>query len=302
MELKPKAAAKSKVADKPSNELSEVRMIPLACIADHPEIPKGDLDKEWVAELRESIQAVGLDVPLVVWDGGEADSQMEIKGKVYPATFLIAGNHRRQALRTFLKEAPEKFDKMFPNGIPVRVVSGTQAQAYAARVRENVQRRNPDPKELMEQLAYLRDEMKMTGKEIAKAVGKSASWVSQIFSIEEELGEEGVAAVKSGKVSVTEATSAANAAKQAKKAGKAVSKEDTLASAKAKAADRGDADRAPKKMSAKAILATYQVMPKMAMGDKILLLETLLAYLAGETDKLPKEFKAAVVANDKKKS
>jgi ParB-like chromosome segregation protein Spo0J len=278
-----------KLKTKADAGLGPLRFIPLENIVDSPDLPAGKIDKEWAKDLQGQIKAKGLDTPLNVWDGGSKDTTMTVGGrKGIPASFLVAGAHRRFALKALKREEPEVFAKLFPNGIPCTIRSGSTADAYAARVRENVQRRDPDATELLDQVTHLRDTFKLKNKDIAKAVGKSDAWVSKIFSIGEELGEETVQKVKDKKIGLREATDAAASVRKGK------DKVEAVKTAEAKTAARGDRQRTEKRLTAKSMHQIYLALPRMAIGAKIILLEKGLSYLAGDTDQLPTEYKHAL--------
>jgi ParB family transcriptional regulator, chromosome partitioning protein len=83
-----------------------------------------------VENLADSISVLGLISPLTV----------DRKGH------LLAGGHRRAAIHQISFEQPERFDELFSNGIPVRVIdidaSIDEIDALQIEVEENTQRRN----------------------------------------------------------------------------------------------------------------------------------------------------------------
>lgn len=282
--------------------------IPLAQIVDHPDklIQNRPIDKAHVDELLESIKRNGLDTPLSVWNGAEAEETGEvvsIGSKNVPASYLVAGFHRRAALRKFLKTEPEAYAAKFPNGVPVRVFSGTAADMIALQLRENIARKNMDDPEILTQLIELVDTHKMKQKVVAKKIGKSEAWVSSILAIRDELGEDGVEAVKGKKVAVRDAIQAAAKVRKAKKSGdddvdageelsKAVSK-------KSKAAAAGNS-RAEKRVSAKVLFARVNALPRMAIGAKCDVVLGALAYLAGVEEELPEELSVEPEGDEEK--
>lgn len=268
--------------------------IPLKRIVDHAEIPHRDLNTEWVEELSQSIQNVGLDVPLIVWNGGgEKGIRMELGegGEKVPASFLVAGNHRRAALKAFMKRDPAAFKERFADGIPCHVHGGSIADVLTAQLRENVMRSDMPAEQVFPVLKrLLKKEAKggcgMSQKEVAKAIGKSTAWVSQILSIEEELGEEVVEALKKKEVGLSEARDAAGQAKKDKKAGKTVDKKAVVEKLKAKSKARKEKGktREDRRLSAKVLWKRYLALPSRPMGEKKAILESALGYLAQDAD------------------
>jgi len=272
----------------------ETVLVPIKHLLAHPELKNRPIDKGHVDELTESIFRNGLDTPLQSWNGGSDDAEMEIpdEGKV-PANYLIAGFHRRDALRALKKKDEARFNELFPEGkIPVIRRSGSLADMIALQIRENANRKDPSLPELLPQLVKLRETHKMKNVAIARAIGKSEAWVSRVFDIVEEGGEDAVAAAQEGKLSYREALSVADDAKQAKKEGKPLSKEEKSERVKkaveksAKSKGKGKAD---KRVGAKTIWGRYKAMPKVQLGRKLTIAEEALSYIAGETDELPAE-------------
>lgn len=279
--------------------------VPLRCIVDHDEIKHRELDREWVSTLSKDIERNGLDNPLFVWNGGgDKGKQVELdNGKVVPATFLVAGCHRRAALRELFKRNAERYKELFPEGVPVIVSGGEVKDALARHLRENVQRRDMPAEQVLPVIRRMRDDYGMKQKEIAKSIGKSEAWVSQIFDIEETLGEEGAEEVSKGGVQLSEAREAARKVKAAKKAGKPTSAKEELQKVKAKASLRKAKGkvREDKRVSAKKVWARYIALPKMNLGAKLGIAEAAMGYLAGDEEyDLPAELSADVEAETKK--
>lgn len=282
-----KLITKAKPAPRPSAYL------PLELIVDHPDMNQRELNKEWVAELAESIRNKGLDTPLFVWTGDEDSKEMEIGGKTHPASYLVAGNHRRQALKMIRKQDPAAFAKLFPNGIPVIKREGEIRDMLTLQLRENVARNNPTMEDILPMMIRLRDEFKMKNGKIAREIGKSDSYVSEVFSVEDELGEEGVSEVLKGKVSAKHAIKAAKEAKAARKAGKDVDRKGLIDKAKSKTESQraSGRERDEKRVSFKKAWSVYKALPEMDEDKKLPILEKMCAYVAGESDKFPKELK-----------
>lgn len=288
----------------PSKGAAPTGFLPLELLVDHPSLHNRPIDEEWVQELKTSIAKNGLDTPLFVWNGGTECPKMTVNDKDFPASFVTAGFHRRAALRKLRKENPDRFAELFPKGVPVIVRGGSMQETICLQLRENVDRLNPTAAEILPQMLRLRDEFKMKNKEIAQRIGRSDSYVSQVFAVEEELGTEGVEEVVSGGVSAKEAVKAAAEVRKARKAGKPVDKKAVVAKAKEKTAKlkAKGAQREEKRMSLKRIWKAYKALPAMTLGKKLNLIEAAVEYAVGDSDRLPKEFvsaeKAAAKAED----
>jgi ParB family transcriptional regulator, chromosome partitioning protein len=107
-------------------------------ISDRPSGDTRPINQKHVNALVESILVLGLISPLTVDRHGR----------------LLAGGHRRSALLKILIEQPDRFEELFPLGIPVRVMdldsSSDGVDALLIEVEENTQRRNFTPAEIRE--------------------------------------------------------------------------------------------------------------------------------------------------------
>jgi len=271
--------------------------LPLERIVDHPEVGKQKLDAELVEQTKASILQVGLDDPLTVWNGGKEYETMEMKGgDEVPSSFLVDGAHRRAAIRSIRKDDEAKFAELFPNGVPVVMRDYASLPEFiGAQLRANLARRTPKVAEILPKMQRLRDEFKMKNKQIAAIIGKSEAYVSNVLNIEEELGDEGVEALKEGEVSSKDALEAAKEVKQAKKAGKSADVKAVVAKAKQKTAARKAAgrERDEKRPSLKRLWKIYKSLPSLRLGERIAVLEGMCEFLVGEASKLPKELRLA---------
>lgn len=260
-----------------------ISYVPVNRIVDHEDLPNRPVDKAHVKSLVAAIEADGLLQPLIVWNGGsDGGESMKLgSGKEVAASFLIAGRHRRDAILAIKAASPEKYKELFPNGVPCVVRGGTTNEAIISQLQENLQRKNPEASEVLPLILHLRDKGEMKGKAIAAAIGKTPAYVSQILSIEESLGEEGVAEVAKGGVKLRHAIEASSAVKKDKKAGKTVDVKKALASAKTKSANT------ERRVSAKVLYSRYQALPRTNLGEKLTILQETLAYLAGASDEIP---------------
>jgi ParB-like chromosome segregation protein Spo0J len=270
--------------------------LPLNVLVSHPQIPNRQLDTSWVRELRDSIERDGLDVPLVVWNGGEENNQMQIGDEVLPASWLIAGFHRKEALRNLYKENPKRYKELFPEGVPVVVKGGELTDALFAQLREHCARKDPLPDQIFPLIRRLRDEFGLKQTQIASRIGKSDAWVSKMFEIEGVLGDAGLKEIAKGGVTIKDAQKAAETIKKARKAGQPVSTAEVLEQAKAntQALKQAGRQREEKRTSLKKVYARYKALPSMKMGARLEVLEQAFAYLAGEQDELPDLLKADV--------
>lgn len=289
--MKPKTTASDGVAQAVAASL--VVMVDLDHLLAHSELKNRPIDKAHVEDLYNSIKAKGLDTALLSWDGGKPDGKMKIGENLFPANFLIAGFHRREALRRLRKDNPDRFTELFPEGkIPVNRRSGTLAEMLCLQLRENVARKDPSPAELFPLLTKLSKEHKMKNVQIAKSIGKSEAWVSRMLSITDELGEEGAVAVAAGEATVSDLQQVAEDSKRAKKAGGSIDKAAALAKVKSKGAKKkaSGAQRGEKRASAKTLYGRYLALPKGTnMGARFRIVESTLKYLAGESDDLAPE-------------
>ncbi|MGF1601489.1 MAG: ParB/RepB/Spo0J family partition protein [Thermosynechococcaceae cyanobacterium] len=110
--------------------------------------PSGDtrpLKLEHISELVESISVIGLITPLTV------DRKYQ----------LLAGAHRRAALQRLSEEHSDRFQELFPNGIPIRIMDIVAdidtIDALQIEVEENTQRRNYTAAEIKEAARKLED-------------------------------------------------------------------------------------------------------------------------------------------------
>jgi ParB-like chromosome segregation protein Spo0J len=268
--------------------------VPLKLIIDSEDIIYRPLDKEHVASLSRNIEANGLDQPLLVWNGDEKERghQIELEdGSKAPATYLIAGSHRRAALRELLKRNKARYKELFPNGVPVYVSSGTAADVLSRQLRENVARKDMPASQVLPVVKKLMKEHGMKQREIAKAIGKHESYISQVLDAEETLGEDETQELMNEGAKLNDIRKAAKEVKEGKKKGKD-NKKEVVEKTKAKIKSKKDSGRQrdEKRVSAKKIWSRYNALPKMNMGEKLSVLENALGYLAGDEEfQLPKE-------------
>lgn len=302
MKIKKKVGTKSGAASKAVGYSASMtpQVIPFNHVQLHPKMGYRDVTNLNIPDLANDIGTHGLLNPLVVWNGAESDDKpgklVSIENKTpVPAALLVAGRRRFEALTSLAASKPKTFAKVFPNGIPVLVKSGSLEDMLVFKVVENVQRENPDPAELVIELSRLRDEFGRSNAEIAKLVGKGKSWVSQIMMVKEELGEEGIEALAKGETTTRGAIAAAATVRKSKKPGstRKVSAAQALKEAKEKkASNRAEGrERSKKRVSPDGVYQRYSRLAgiKIPVARKLVIAETALAYLAGKAENLPKE-------------
>lgn len=130
-------AAADFVPSTPINKLAErLQLLPLSSISDRPKGDTRPLNQSHISALVDSISVLGLISPLTVDRNGS----------------LLAGGHRRAALFQISLENPERFEELFSEGIPVRIInidaSFDEIDALQIKVEENTQRRNFTPGEI----------------------------------------------------------------------------------------------------------------------------------------------------------
>lgn len=273
--------------EKPSKDYNkgELRFVPLDNLVTHPEIHNREIHKEHVALLTESIARDGLDTPLLIWNGGDPAMEVELANKKkIPATFIVGGGHRNKALRAFRKADKEAFEKAFPKGIPCHMIQGDLKDALAAQLRENAARENPTGEEILPFVQRLKDEFKMKNTKIAKAVGRSDAWVSEVLDIGKHLGSDATEKVIKGEIGLSDAVKAAKKVKKGKQ-----SKEDALDEAveKTNKKKKKGSKKSDKRIGMKALYARYKALPGLKLGQRIQVLEAAFEYAVGDTDVVP---------------
>lgn len=120
------------------NSSAEQKLLKLDEILDRPSGNTRQLNQNHVEALADSISVLGLITPLTVDKNG----------------YLLAGGHRRESLQLLSMEQPKRFEELFSEGIPVRVMDidslSDEVDALQIEVEENTQRRNFTPAEIRE--------------------------------------------------------------------------------------------------------------------------------------------------------
>lgn len=139
----------------------ELRVLPVDLLQRSPYQPRTDFDKTTLRELADSIKAQGMIQPVVV--------RPLVTGEKFE---IIAGERRwRAAQLAGLHEIPAVVRKL-----------DDQAAACVALI-ENIQREDLNPLEQARGLSRLLDEFGMTHDDIARAVGRSRSAVTNLLRL-----------------------------------------------------------------------------------------------------------------------
>ncbi|MES2211803.1 MAG: ParB/RepB/Spo0J family partition protein [Pseudomonadota bacterium] len=175
------------VAERPEQlKESGLSLLPIDRIVASPFQPRRAMHSEGLEQLAESIRAQGVLQPVVV----------RIKPMETPVQYeLIAGERRlRAAQLAGLTQIPAI----------IRNVSDETAMAIA--LIENIQRENLNPIDEAKGLARLSDEMGLTHLEVAEAVGKSRSSITNLLRLL-SLNEDVQLALENGEIELGHAKS-----------------------------------------------------------------------------------------------
>jgi len=147
-------------AQRPDEQRTGVRTVPLAHIRPARNQPRTAFDDERIASLAASIEADGLLQPIVVRQVG------------HDAYAIIAGERRFRASTHIGLES-----------VPVVVRDVTDSEAYELALIENLQREDLGPLEEAEAYRYLADQHQMTQEQIAKRVGRDRTTISNALRL-----------------------------------------------------------------------------------------------------------------------
>src|SRR6476619_2159321 len=140
---------------------STITPIPIDRIAPSPRNPRQSLDH--LDELTDSIRAYGLLQPIVVRE--HDDGRFEV----------VAGHRRFAAVQS-----------LGWSTVPAIVRQADQGEAYLLALIENLQRDNLSPREEAEALEILVRENRLSTRQVAEAVKRSASYVSRRLRVFED--------------------------------------------------------------------------------------------------------------------
>ncbi len=170
-------------ATKLNTELSppKYQVVALKLLDESPTNPRKHFDAAKLAELAADIRQHGVMQPLVV---------RPVKGERFE---LVAGHRRLRAAR--LAGLAE---------VPVLVSELSDLEAAERQIVENDQREDLSPLERAQGYAALKKEHNLTDTQIAEKTGKSESSIRAALKLN-ELGPEGLAALKDGKLTASTA-------------------------------------------------------------------------------------------------
>jgi len=155
---------------------AEAYEIPIDQITPNPRQPRTDIDEGGIAELAESVRAVGVLQPIIVRPHGAGYQ-------------IIAGERRWRAARAAGLER-----------VPVRVLATSETESLALALIENLQREDLNPIEEARGYRRLLSEHQMTQAELAEKVSKSRSTITNALRLL-DLPEEVQVLVYEGKLS-----------------------------------------------------------------------------------------------------
>lgn len=150
----------SLVAVEPKRAGEQLKELPIEWLQRGKYQPRRDMSQDALEELAQSIKAQGIMQPVVVRSIGE--NQYEI----------IAGERRWRACQL------AQLDK-----IPVIIKNVSDEATIAMSLIENIQREDLNPVEEAVALQRLQDEFELTQQEVADAVGKSRTTVTNLLRL-----------------------------------------------------------------------------------------------------------------------
>ncbi|RMF18210.1 MAG: ParB/RepB/Spo0J family partition protein [Gammaproteobacteria bacterium] len=152
--------AKARTAQTPVDEEGELRQLPVDLIQRGVYQPRRDMDPETLEELAQSIRAQGVMQPIVVRPIAEGRYE------------IIAGERRWRATQLAGLDS-----------IPALVKDVPDEAAIAMALIENIQRENLNPIEEAMALKRLQDEFELSQKQVAEAVGKSRTTITNLMRL-----------------------------------------------------------------------------------------------------------------------
>lgn len=144
--------------------------------------PREDYDEEYLKELSESIENLGLLDDIIV--------RRDINGDYE----LIAGGQRVLAVKILGWEE-----------ITAKVLDVTEEEAAVLALESNVVRRNLKQIEEGKAIKKMMSKFKLTQKQVAERLRKSPTWVSQRLSLALDIADDVKRALTEGKISVAQA-------------------------------------------------------------------------------------------------
>lgn len=237
-----------------------------------------------IAELAQDIATRGLLNNLVVRVrklSGDRPHVLPNGERVFVRYFLAAGFRRYHAIAKLREDRPHAFDE-----INVALFKGSEEDALAAQLAENLAREDLSPTEIMAGVRALA-EKGLTQAAIAEKLAKTQGWVSRILKVQENCVEEVHDALAKGSLSM-EAAYALAALDQPKQI-EALAKHSSEMSAGGKGAARKAAHKAagksvrPGVKEIKERLAYYTDESK---AESAPIIRKTLRWVLGETESL----------------
>lgn len=154
------AGSRANVVQSVSEQDGELRELPVELVQRGKYQPRRDMDPQALEELAESIKQQGIMQPIVVRPIGEGRYE------------IIAGERRWRACQL------AQMDR-----VPAIIRDVPDEAAVAMALIENIQRENLNAMEEAMALQRLRDEFELTQQEVADAVGKSRTTVTNLLRL-----------------------------------------------------------------------------------------------------------------------
>lgn len=154
------AAAGAQTGEKETAADTDLRDIPVDLIQRGKYQPRRDMDQDALQELADSIKAQGVMQPIVVRPIGDRKYEIIAGERRWRATQLAGLDH-----------------------IPVLVRDVSDETAIAMALIENIQREDLNPIDEAQALQRLQQEFELTQQEVADAVGKSRTTVTNLLRL-----------------------------------------------------------------------------------------------------------------------
>jgi ParB family chromosome partitioning protein len=154
----------NETSSRPSINDGQLADLPVDLVQRGKYQPRRDIQPEALEELAGSIRAQGVMQPIVVRKIGEQDGE--------PRYEIIAGERRWRASQQAGLQT-----------IPALIRDVTDEAAIAMSLIENIQREDLNPMEEAVALQRLKDEFGLTHQEVAEAVGKNRSTVTNLMRL-----------------------------------------------------------------------------------------------------------------------
>lgn len=128
---------------------------------------------------------------------------------------LVAGHRRVAALRVLQDRDPSFYSETFPDGVPcIRHDDLSDGDAAAVSLSENIDRESASPAEIAIAVMRMADDHGMTSDEIGAKHDRTGAWARMYAQIGRDLGEEALAALHTGRITVNQAKLLARVARE----------------------------------------------------------------------------------------